>query len=88
MNMLQMSVLSKLKDENIHQEIVALVIIGKIINTSLMKLVDNKTFATHILDLNKHFHQLQIDLNTGHQHQMFFLLESLLYYPIPAPPLR
>jgi hypothetical protein len=27
-----------------------------------MKLVDSKTFATHILDLNKHFHQLQIDL--------------------------
>jgi hypothetical protein len=27
-----------------------------------MKLVDSKTFATHILDLSKHFHQLQIDL--------------------------
>ena len=62
MNMLQRSVLSDLKDENIYQEIVALAIIGKIITTPFMKLVDSKTFATHILDLNKHFHQLQIDL--------------------------
>ena len=60
--MLQRSVLSDLKDENIYQEIVALAIIGKIITTPFMKLVDSKTFATHILDLNKHFHQLQIDL--------------------------
>ena len=62
MNMLQRSVLSDLKDEHIYQEIVALAIIGKIITTPFMKLVDSKTFATHILDLNKHFHQLQIDL--------------------------
>jgi hypothetical protein len=62
MNMLQRSVLSDLKDENIYQEIVALAIIGNIITTPFMKLVDSKTFATHILDLNKHFHQLQIDL--------------------------
>jgi hypothetical protein len=41
-------------DENVYQEIVALVIIGKIITTPFMKLVDSKTFATHILDLNKH----------------------------------
>ena len=27
-----------------------------------MKKIVSKTFATHILDLNKHFHQLQIDL--------------------------
>jgi hypothetical protein len=60
--MLQRSVLSDLKDDNIYQEIVALAIIGKIITTPFMKLVDSKTFATHILDLNKHFHQLQIDL--------------------------
>ena len=40
----------------------ALAIIGKIITTPFMKLVDSKTFATHILDLNKHFHHLQIDL--------------------------
>jgi hypothetical protein len=42
--------LSDLKDENIYQEIVALAIIGKIITTPFMKLVDSKTFATHILD--------------------------------------
>jgi hypothetical protein len=47
MNMLQRSVLSDLKDENIYQEIVALAIIGKIITTPVMKLVDSKTFATH-----------------------------------------
>jgi hypothetical protein len=33
MNMLQRSVLSDFKDENIYQEIVALAIIGKIITT-------------------------------------------------------
>jgi hypothetical protein len=38
MNMLQRSVLSDLKDENIYQEIVALAIIGKIITTPFMKL--------------------------------------------------
>jgi hypothetical protein len=53
--MLQKSVLSDINDE-----IVALAIIGKIITTPFMKLVDCKTFATHIL--GKHFHQLQIDL--------------------------
>ena len=53
--MLQKSVLSDINDE-----IVALAIIGKIITTPFMKLVDSKTFATHIL--GKHFHQLQIDL--------------------------
>jgi len=60
--MLQKSVLSDINDENVYQKIIALVIIGKIITTPFMKLVDSKTFATHILDLNKHFHQLQIDL--------------------------
>jgi hypothetical protein len=44
MNMLQKSVLSDLKDENIYQEIVALAIIGKIITTPFIKLVDSKTF--------------------------------------------
>jgi hypothetical protein len=39
--MLQRSVLSDLKDENIYQEIVALAIIGKIITTPFMKLVDS-----------------------------------------------
>jgi hypothetical protein len=58
--MLQKSVLSDINDENVYQEIVALAIIGKIITTPFMKLVDCKTFATHIL--GKHFHQLQIDL--------------------------
>ena len=58
--MLQKSVLSDINDENVYQEIVALAIIEKIITTPFMKLVDSKTFATHIL--GKHFHQLQIDL--------------------------
>jgi hypothetical protein len=58
--MLQKSVLSDINDENVYQEIIALFIIGKIITTPFMKLVDSKTFATNILD--KHFHQLQIDL--------------------------
>jgi hypothetical protein len=59
-HMLQKSVLSDINDENVYQEIVALAIIGKIITTPFMTLVDSKTFATHILD--KHFYQLQIDL--------------------------
>jgi hypothetical protein len=50
MNMLQRCVLSDLKDEIIYQEIVALAIIGNIITTPIMKLVDSKTFATHIMD--------------------------------------
>jgi len=58
----KLSSMSDLKDENVYQEIVALAIMGKIITTPFMKLVDSKTFATRILDLNKHFHQLQIDL--------------------------
>ena len=58
--MLQKSVLSDINDENVYQEIFALAIIGKIITTPFMTLVDSKTFATHILD--KHFYQLQIDL--------------------------
>jgi hypothetical protein len=52
-------------------------IIGKIITTPFMKLVDSKTFATHILDLNKHFHQLQIDGNqmmSYHQKQASYRL--------------
>jgi hypothetical protein len=53
--MLQKSVLSDINDENVYQEIVALVIIGKIITTPFMKLVDSKTFATHILDLKQTF---------------------------------
>jgi hypothetical protein len=39
MNMLQRSVLSDLKDENIYQEIVALAIIGKIITTPFMQMM-------------------------------------------------
>ena len=58
--MLQKSVLSDINDEKVYQEIVALAIIGKIITTPFMTLVESKTFATHILD--KHFYQLQIDL--------------------------
>jgi hypothetical protein len=45
-NMLQRSVLSDLKDENIYQEIVALAIIEKIITTPFMKLVDSKTYKS------------------------------------------
>jgi hypothetical protein len=49
------AVLSDINDENVYQEIVTLAIIGKIITTPFMTLVDSKTFATHILD--KHFRQ-------------------------------
>ena len=53
--MLQKSVLSDINDENVYQEIASLVIIGKIITTPFMKLVDSKTFATHILDVKQTF---------------------------------
>jgi hypothetical protein len=42
------------------KRVVAQSIIGKIITTPFMTLVESKTFTTHILD--KHFYQLQIDL--------------------------
>ena len=43
--MLQKSVLSDINDENVYQEIVTLAIIGKIITTPFVTLVDSKTFA-------------------------------------------
>ena len=49
MNMLQRSVLSDLKDENIYQEIVALANIGKIITKPFMKLVDSSKLLQRIL---------------------------------------
>ncbi|CAC5395692.1 unnamed protein product [Mytilus coruscus] len=43
-------------------EILSVASIGKIITTPFLKLIGSKTVATHILDLNQHFLQLQIDL--------------------------
>ena len=81
MNKLQNSVFSDLKDENVYQEIVALAIIEKIITTPFMKLVDSKAFVMHILDLNKHFHQLQIDLNHWSSTPDYFLTGISVIFP-------
>ncbi|CAC5411236.1 unnamed protein product [Mytilus coruscus] len=43
-------------------EILSVATIGKIITTPFLRLIDSKTVATHILDLNQHFLQLQINL--------------------------
>ncbi|VDI06296.1 Hypothetical predicted protein [Mytilus galloprovincialis] len=60
--MLQKSVLSDLQDKTIFQEILSVATIGQIITTPFLRLIDSKTVATHILDLNQHFLQLQINL--------------------------
>ncbi|XP_076089448.1 uncharacterized protein LOC143059771 [Mytilus galloprovincialis] len=62
LNMLQKSVLSDLQDKTIFQEILSVATIGQIITTPFLRLIDSKTVATHILDLNQHFLQLQINL--------------------------
>ena len=86
--MLQKSVLSDINDENVYQEIASLVIIGKIITTPFMKLVDSKTFATHI-DLNKHFHPLQIDLKHWSSTPDDLLTGISVIFPdFPPPPLK
>ena len=87
MNKLQTSVLSDLKDDIVFQEILVLAVLGKIVTGPFLRLVDSKTVATHILDLNQYFLQLQINLKHWSKDPNDLLSSDTNLFP-EFPPLK